>query len=131
MGLHEVVVIDLEAGLEHLGRRTAEAADALLVVVDPTSSSAETAHRIARLATDIGMRRVLLVGNRITDPIDLGFIRERLPDLELAGAIPYSPGVLAAERDGRPLVEIGGPVAAAIALLVDHLTAGVREEVRS
>ena len=131
LGLEEAVVIDLEAGLEHLGRRTAEAADALLVVVDPTSSSVETAHRIARLATDIGLRRVLLVANRITDPTDLEFIKERLPDLELAGAIPYSPGVLAAERDGRPLVEVGEPVASAIALLVDHLTAGVREEVRS
>jgi CO dehydrogenase maturation factor len=131
MSLEDVVVIDLEAGLEHLGRRTAEAADALLVVVDPTSSSTETTRRIARLAGEIGLRRVALVANRITAPTDLAFITERLPDLELAGSIPYSPAVLAAERDGRSLVDIGEPVAPAIALLVDHLTAGVREEVRS
>jgi CO dehydrogenase maturation factor len=133
LSLEEAVVIDLEAGLEHLGRRTAEAADALLVIVDPTNASVETTHRIVRLAADIGLKRVALVANRITDPSDLAFITERLPDIELAGAIPYSPAVLAAERDGRPLVDIDGSVAAAIGLLVDHLTSGAREreEVRS
>jgi len=131
LGLEEAVIIDLEAGLEHLGRRTAEAADALLVVVDPTSASVETTRRIVRLAADIGLRRVALVANRIVDPVDLAFITERLPDMELLGAIPYSPAVLAAERDGRPIIDIDGPVADAIGLLVDHLTAGARQEVRS
>lgn len=131
LGLEEAVIIDLEAGLEHLGRRTAEAADALLVVVDPTNASVETTHRIARLAADIGLRRIALVANRITDPTDLAFITERLPDIELAGAIPYSPAVLAAERAGRPVIDIEGPVAPAVALLVDHLTARAREEVRA
>jgi CO dehydrogenase maturation factor len=131
LGLEEAVIIDLEAGLEHLGRRTAEAADALLVVVDPTNASVETTHRIVRLAADIGLRHVFLVANRITDPADLAFITQRLPDIELAGAIPYSPAVVAAERDGRPVFDIEGPVMPAIALLVDHLTAGVREEVKA
>lgn len=131
LSLEEAVIIDLEAGLEHLGRRTAEAADALLIIVDPTNASVETTHRIVRLAADIGLRRVALVANRITDPSDLAFITERLPDIELAGAIPYSPAVLAAERDGRPLNDVDGSIAPAIGLLVDHLTAGAREEVRA
>lgn len=131
LGLEEAVIIDLEAGLEHLGRRTAEAADALLVVVDPTNASVETTHRIVRLAADIGLRHVALVANRITDPADLSFITQRLPDIELAGAIPYSSAVVAAERDGRPVFDIEGPVVPAIALLVDHLTAGVLEEVKA
>jgi CO dehydrogenase maturation factor len=127
LGLEEAVLIDLEAGLEHLGRRTAQAADALLVVVDPTAASVETTRRIVRLAEDIGLRRVALVGNRIVDPSDLAFLTERLPDVELAGAIPYDPAVLAAERDGRPLIDMAGPAAAAIAAIVDHITAAERE----
>ncbi|MGD8486493.1 MAG: AAA family ATPase [Chloroflexota bacterium] len=119
----EAVIIDLEAGLEHLGRRTAHAADALIIVVDPTNSSAETAQRIARLAADINLRRVVLVANRIVDPTDVDFIKERLPGLELVGEIPFSTDVMAAERDRRPLVELGGPAAAAVARMLDVLVA--------
>ncbi len=123
VGLEEAVVIDLEAGLEHLGRRTAHAADALIIVVDPTNSRAETAQRIARMAADIDLRRVVLVANRIVDPTDVDFIKERLPGLELVGEIPFSTDVLAAERDRRPLVDLGGPAAAAVARMLDVLVA--------
>ena len=124
VGLEEAVVIDLEAGLEHLGRRTAEVADALLVVVDPTNASVDTALRIARMAADIEIRRVALVANRIVAPTDLAFIEDRLPDIELAGVIPFSHDVLEAERARRPLVDLDGPVASAVAQLVDVLAAG-------
>jgi CO dehydrogenase maturation factor len=124
VSLEEAVVIDLEAGLEHLGRRTAHAADALLVVVDPTNASVETAQRIVRLAADIDLRRTALVANRIVDTSDLDFIKERLPGLELIGEIPYSRDVLAAERNRRSLMDLGGPAAAAVAQLLDVLAAG-------
>lgn len=124
VGLDEAVIIDLEAGLEHLGRRTAHAADALIVVVDPTNASVETAQRIARLAADIDLRRVVLVANRIVDPSDVAFIRDRLPGLELVAEIPYSHDVLVAERDRRPLIDLGGPSAAAVARMLDVLAAG-------
>ena len=123
VGLDEAVVIDLEAGLEHLGRRTAHAADALLIVVDPTNSSTDTATRIARLAADIDLRRVVLVGNRITHPDDLAFIRDRLPGLDLVGEVPYSREVLVAERERRPLIDMEGPAAAAVARMLDALDA--------
>ena len=127
VGLDEAVIIDLEAGLEHLGRRTAHAADALLVVVDPTNSSTETARRIARLAADIDLRRVALVANRIVDPTDLQFITERLPELELVGQLPFSHDVLVAERDRRPLLDLEGPVVVAVAEMLDVLAAGAPE----
>ena len=120
----EAVVVDLEAGLEHLGRRTAHAADALIIVVDPTNASVETAQRIARLAADIDLRRVVLVANRVVDPTDVDFIRERLPELELIGEIPFSQEVLVAERDRRPLLELDGPPAVAVARMLDALAAG-------
>lgn len=121
----EAVVIDLEAGLEHLGRRTAHAADALLIVVDPTHSSTETALRIARLAGDIDLRRVVMVANRIVDPSDLEFITERLPGLELVGSIPFSHEVRAAERERRPLIDLDGPAVDAVAQMLDVLAAAV------
>jgi CO dehydrogenase maturation factor len=124
VGLEEAVIIDLEAGLEHLGRRTAHAADALLVVVDPTNASVETARRIARLAADIDLRRVVLVANRVVDPSDVDFIKERLPGLELVGSIPHSHDVLVAERDRRPLIDLEGPPAEAVARMLDTLAAG-------
>ncbi len=129
VGLEEAVVIDLEAGLEHLGRRTAHAADALLVVVDPTNASVETARRIARLAADIDLRRVVLVANRIVDPTDVDFIKERLPELELVGEIPFSHDVLVAERDRRPLIDLDGPVVVAVARMLDAVAAGEPETV--
>ena len=124
VGIEEAVVIDLEAGLEHLGRRTAHAADALVVVVDPTNSSVETAQRIARLAADIDLRRVVLMANRIFDQGDVEFIMERLPDLELIGQMPYSREILLAERDRRPLIDLEGPATAAVAQMLDVLAAG-------
>ncbi len=124
VGLDEAVVIDLEAGLEHLGRRTAHAADALLIVVDPTNSSTETAQRIARLAADIDLRRVAVVANRIVDPTDLEFIKERLPGLELVGELPFSHDVVVAERERRPLIDLEGPAATAVAQMLDVLAAG-------
>lgn len=124
VGLDEAVVIDLEAGLEHLGRRTAHAADALLIVVDPTNSSTETARRIARLAADIDLRRVAVVANRIVDPTDLAFIKERLPELELVGELPFSHEVVVAERERRPLTDLEGPAITAVVRMLDFLAAG-------
>lgn len=119
----DAVLIDLEAGVEHLGRRTAQAADAMLVIVDPTHGSIETARRIAHLAADIDLRRVAIVANRVVGPSDVAFIEERLPQLELVGSIPYSPEILEAERSRRSLRDLDGPVVTAVAQLIDVLTA--------
>jgi CO dehydrogenase maturation factor len=119
----EAVVVDLEAGVEPLGRRTAAAVDALLVVIDATRTSVETALRIRRLASDIGIDRVLGVWNRLRDDADAAEVAARAADLEVIGAIPYSVLIEAAELAGRPLTTVGGPVRAAVERLVDALMA--------
>jgi CO dehydrogenase maturation factor len=122
-GLDEAVLIDLEAGLEHLGRRSAHEVDAMLVVVDPSRAGIETARRIRRLAGEIGVARVLAVGNRIRGPADVTYLEEQLDGLQLVGAIPFSDDVIQAERAGRPVAYLTGAVPAAVARLTDTLVA--------
>ena len=128
--LDEAVIIDLEAGLEHLGRRSAHEVDAMLVVVDPSRASIETARRIRRLAGEIGVRRVLAVGNRIRGPADVEYLATQLDGLELVGTIPHSDDVIAAERAGRPVTEIVGALPAAVARLTEALVAMTKVQVR-
>jgi len=129
--LDEAVIIDLEAGLEHLGRRSAHEVDAMLVVVDPSRAGIETARRIRRLAGEIGVARVLAVGNRVRGPADVEHIAAQLDGLELVGAVPFSDQVIEAERAGRPVTNLTGAVPEAVARLTDALAAITKEQVRS
>jgi CO dehydrogenase maturation factor len=128
--LDEAVVIDLEAGLEHLGRRSAHAVDAMVVVVDPSRASIETARRIRHLAAEIGVERVLAVGNRMRGQADIDYLAAQLDGMELVGTIPYSDEVIAAERAGRPVTEIAGGLPAAAARLTDALVAMTKVQVK-
>jgi CO dehydrogenase maturation factor len=85
----ELILLDFEAGLEPLGRATAQGVDALLIVVEPDSSSVVTARRIHSLARQIGVRRIFAVANKIREPGELRAIREGL-ETEVIGALPYS-----------------------------------------
>jgi CO dehydrogenase maturation factor len=130
MELDEAVIVDLEAGLEHLGRRSAHAVDAMLVVVDTSRASIETAGRIRRLASEIGVNRVLAVGNRVRGPADVEYLEGELDGLALVGSIPYSDDVIEAERAGRPVTKIEGALPAAVARLTEALVGMTKEQVR-
>lgn len=130
MELDEAVIIDLEAGLEHLGRRSAHEVDAMLVVVDPSRASIETARRIRRLAGEIGVHRVLAVANRVRGPADVEHLAAQLDGLALVGTIPYSDDVIEAERAGRPVANVEGAVPAAVARLTDTLVGMTKEQVK-
>ncbi len=102
----ELVLVDMEAGIEHLGRGTAQGVDALLVVVDPDRRSLETAARITRLAQEIGLGQVLAVGNRIHDPSDGEYIESGLSSgVRLLGYISYSEPLRLSGREGFPIIE--------------------------
>ena len=85
---HERVVVDMEAGLEHLGRGTAEGVDAMLVVVEPGWASLQTAARVVSLAGDLGIRRTCAIANRIACAADLDFVRAHLAATEMLGVLP-------------------------------------------
>lgn len=117
----EAVVVDLEAGLEHLGRRSAQGADALLVVVDTSRGGLETAARIKKLAPEIGLAHVFAVANRVRNQSDEEYLEAHLEGIDRIGTIPYSEALLEGERSGGTTADIDPAVSAAVARLVDEL----------
>jgi CO dehydrogenase maturation factor len=101
----EAVVLDMEAGLEHLGRGTAMAVDRLVVVVEPGRRSIETANQIRKLAGDIGVKKLSFVGNKLRSDKDRAFLLEQMPDFQFLGFIPYRTDIIEADLEGRPPFE--------------------------
>jgi CO dehydrogenase maturation factor len=105
LGRDEVVIMDMEAGVEHLGRATARAVDRLIVVVEPGRRSVETARRIKKLAEEIGLHNIAAVGSKVRSQSERDFITSSLPDFEFLGFLPYDQAVVDADLAGRPLFE--------------------------
>ncbi len=96
----EVVVMDMEAGIEHLGRATAKAVDRLLVVVEPGRRSIDTAEHIKRLASEIGLKNIAVIGNKIRGKNDEDFLRKNLTEFEFLGFLPYDDALIEADLKG-------------------------------
>jgi len=96
----EVVVMDMEAGIEHLGRATASAMDKLIVVVEPGRRSIDTAGHIKKLASEIGLKTIGLVGNKIRGKKDEDFLKKHLRDYKFIGFIRYDEALIEADLDG-------------------------------
>ena len=94
----EVVIMDMEAGLEHLARGTTDWVDRFIVVVEPGARSIQTYHSVQRLAADLGIHRVSVVANKVRDASDEAFIREQVPEEDLLGIIHYNGEVSDADR---------------------------------
>lgn len=109
----EVVLLDMYAGVEHLGRATADAVDAMLIVVEPTARSLGTAAQIKQLAGDLKLARLYLVGSRIQDEADRAFVTDRSPGLPVLGMLPNDPGVRDADREGTPVYQAAPALAEA------------------
>lgn len=121
------LILDMEAGVEHLGRGVVRAIDYLLVVVNPGQRSIETARRVRELAADIGLTQLGVVANRIRTPDDETFIREALPDLPILGVLPDDETLLAADRAGRAVTDSGPDIKAAVNALLDELDSASTE----
>jgi len=99
----EAVVMDMEAGVEHMGRGTAKHVDTMLIVADPGMKALETAKRIYRLANEAGLKRIFLVGNKVASTkgeqtIDEFATRNRIP---LLGFVPFDNMLLKADMLGE------------------------------
>ena len=103
LGRDEVVILDMEAGVEHLGRATAKAVDKLIVVVEPGRRSVETAHRIDKLAKEISLHNIAVVANKVRSQADREFLTSSLPGFEFLGFIPYDQAIVDADLANRSL----------------------------
>ncbi|MCD8363185.1 MAG: AAA family ATPase [Lachnospiraceae bacterium] len=97
----EVVIMDMEAGLEHLGRGTCEAMEQFVVVIEPGARSVQTYKNVKRLALDLGIRQVRVVANKVRSAEDEEFVRSRIPAEDLLGFIHYNAEVIDADRQGK------------------------------
>jgi CO dehydrogenase maturation factor len=102
---NEVVILDMEAGLEHLGRATSTGVGCLIVVVEPGQRSLETARIVKRLCADLGIKRVAVVGNKVRNQGDRDFIAENVDGLEVLGHIPFADSIIDADRLGEAVFE--------------------------
>ncbi len=121
VGRSEVVILDMEAGLEHLGRGTAGAVDAFIVVVEPGQRSLQTARAIKRLAADIGIHKVYIVGNKMRNEQDRTFVLEHLPDDKVLGFLPFSEKAITADMQGLAIFDADEQLVAAAKALKDKL----------
>jgi CO dehydrogenase maturation factor len=117
----EVVVMDMEAGIEHLGRATASAVDKLIVVVEPGRRSIDTAAHIRKLAGDIGLKHIVLVGNKIRGPKDEAFLRENLKGFEFLGLIPFDETLIEADLKGMSPYDVDTPAIAMVKEMICRL----------
>ncbi len=102
----EVLIMDMEAGIEHLGRGTARAVDAFIIVVEPGRRSLQTARAIRSLAADIGIQQALVVGNKVRNAEDRAFITDNLVDFRVAGFLSHSPLAIEADRRGVAVYDL-------------------------
>jgi len=121
LGRDEVVIMDMEAGIEHLGRATAQAVDKLIVVVEPGRRSIETAENIKRLASEIFLKNIAIVGNKIRSPKDEDFLRANLNGFEFLGFMPYDEDLIEADLTGSSPYETASAAKAVVAGIIDKL----------
>jgi CO dehydrogenase maturation factor len=104
LGREDVVIMDMAAGIEHLSRGTAQAVDRLIIVVEPGQASMETALRVKKLAGDLGIKKLAVVGNKVHGADEEAYIRKGTDGLEMLGVIPYDTGLVDAQMQGLPVI---------------------------
>lgn len=117
----EVVIMDMEAGIEHLGRGTSKFVDWLITVVEPGRRSIDTASRIRQLGMDIGLTRVGLVGNKVRNEEDRSFLQKALKGRLILGFIPYDELIIEADLRAEFANKIDSRTRAALNEIVENL----------
>jgi CO dehydrogenase maturation factor len=98
----DVVIMDMEAGIEHLGRGTAQGVNRLIIVVEPGRRSIETAEKVRQLTADIGLQKIAAVGSKVRNAEQEEFLRSNLDGIQLIGILPFSEEIAKADLESRP-----------------------------
>ena len=101
----ETLIMDMEAGVEHLGRATSRGVDAMLIVVEPGQNSIDCARRVIRMSKQIGIKDIRFIANKVNDAEDEAFIRSALEGYEIIEVLPYSHEIRKADRMGQSIVD--------------------------
>lgn len=117
----EWVILDMEAGIEHIGRGTAIGVDEMLVVVEASRVSIDTAYRIDKLSKDIGIKSIRIIGNKIRSPEEKNFIEENTEGLEFLGFIDSSEEIQKINTNEISALDIAGKPVAQINELLKKL----------
>jgi CO dehydrogenase maturation factor len=102
---NETLILDMEAGIEHLGRATASGVDKMIVVVEPGQRSIDTAFRLIQLGKEIGLSRFAWVANKVINKEDEIFIKNKLNNTELIGIIPYTLRIRDTDQKGGSILD--------------------------
>lgn len=117
----EVVLLDMYAGVEHLGRATADAVDAMIIVVEPTARSIGTAIQIKSLAEDLKLAKLYLVGSKLRNEDDRAFIMARSPGLPVLGYLFNDEKVIEADRSGTAVYNLSPELAEETRSIIKNL----------
>lgn len=117
----DILILDMYAGVEHLGRATVDFVDAMIIVVEPTRRSLGTAAQIKKLANDIGLQRIFLVGNKVRNDDESNFLKEESHNIPLLGFLPADLSVQEADRLGVPVYDHAPTLKKAAEKLVEKL----------
>ena len=119
---NETLIMDMEAGIEHLGRATAKGVDVMLIVVEPGRRALDCADAVMDMSKEIGLRDFVIVGNKVSGEEDKRFIIDGFPDMEVSAFLPYSERIRTADRDGvSALSGIGDEERAVIESIIDTI----------
>lgn len=117
----DVVIMDMEAGLEHLARGTASMMDQFIVVIEPGARSIQTYEKVKKLARDIGVNRVRVVANKVRNEDDEAYLRSRIPEEDLLGMIHYNAEVIDADRRGISPYDVSAKAVEEIQAIKDRI----------
>jgi CO dehydrogenase maturation factor len=117
----EAVILDMEAGIEHLGRGTAIGVDHMFVVVEPSITSLDTAKRIRQLSSDIGIKKLSIIGNKIQSDDEKEFIRDHADGIKIAGFIGYSEDIRKINIGKLTALTINGKVLTEIQYILENI----------
>jgi len=125
---NETLIMDMEAGIEHLGRATAMGVDVMLVVVEPGQRALDCAASVINMSKEIGINNFVIVGNKVTSDNDRRFIAEgidRGTGLKASAFLPYSESIRDADRDGvSALAGMNDEERALVESLIDTIMKG-------
>jgi CO dehydrogenase maturation factor len=122
---NETLIMDMEAGIEHLGRATATGVDVMLIVVEPGQRALDCAASVVKMSKEIGLNNFVIVGNKVTGDDDKRYIADGIPGMEVAAFLPYSESIRGADRDGVSALDgMGEKERAVIESLIDTIFGG-------